>query len=179
MDTNPQPRRAAPSLDQLLCFSLYGANMAINRVYKPLLDDLGLTYPQYLVLNVLWERGTETGRRYRRAAGTGIEHDHAAGEATRTGRFGRAPPQSGRPSARSSFTPTDAGRAMQERTHCLGAELFAAAGQPVEKLIALTREVQALRDSLTAFEVGAGLNGGEGGLRRHGRGGIDAGNDRS
>src|SRR6188768_3869885 len=42
-------------LDQLLCFSLYGASMAVNRAYKPMLDELGITYPQYLVLNALWE----------------------------------------------------------------------------------------------------------------------------
>src|SRR5579875_1834255 len=44
-----------PGLDELLCFALYSTSMAINRVYKPLLDELGITYPQYLVLNVLWD----------------------------------------------------------------------------------------------------------------------------
>ncbi|WP_267388237.1 MarR family transcriptional regulator [Sphingomonas sp. GC_Shp_3] len=155
MDTNPQPRRAAPSLDQLLCFSLYGANMAINRVYKPLLDGLGLTYPQYLVLNVLWERGTETVG--------GIAERLALESSTITPLVKRLEQAGLVERRRNPFderqvvvSPTDAGRAMQERTHCLGAELFAAAGQPVEKLIALTREVQALRDSLTAFEVARG-----------------------
>ena len=42
-------------LDEQLCFSLYAASMAVSRMYKPLLDGLGITYPQYLVLNVLWE----------------------------------------------------------------------------------------------------------------------------
>ncbi|HEY5794330.1 MAG TPA: MarR family transcriptional regulator, partial [Bosea sp. (in: a-proteobacteria)] len=41
-------------LDDQLCFSIYSAEIAIQRAYKPLLDGLGLTYPQYLVLNVLW-----------------------------------------------------------------------------------------------------------------------------
>ena len=45
---NPLP------LDDQLCYAIYSAGMAIQRVYKPLLDDLGLTYPQYLALNVLW-----------------------------------------------------------------------------------------------------------------------------
>jgi DNA-binding MarR family transcriptional regulator len=44
-----------PTLDEQLCFSLYGASMAINRAYKPLLDALEITYPQYLVLSTLWE----------------------------------------------------------------------------------------------------------------------------
>jgi len=49
-----------PTLDQLLCFSVYSASMAISRTYKPLLDQLGITYPQYLVLNVLWEEDGKT-----------------------------------------------------------------------------------------------------------------------
>jgi hypothetical protein len=49
-------------LDDQLCYAIYSAGMAIQRVYKPLLDDLGLTYPQYLVLNVLWrEDGLTVG----------------------------------------------------------------------------------------------------------------------
>jgi DNA-binding MarR family transcriptional regulator len=43
-------------LGNQLCFSIYSAGHAFNRVYKPLLDRLGLTYPQYLVMVVLWER---------------------------------------------------------------------------------------------------------------------------
>lgn len=44
-------------LEKQLCFSVYSAALAIGRAYKPLLDDLELTYPQYLVLSVLWENG--------------------------------------------------------------------------------------------------------------------------
>jgi DNA-binding MarR family transcriptional regulator len=43
-------------LDQQLCFALYSASRAVTRAYAPLLAPLGLTYPQYLVLLVLWER---------------------------------------------------------------------------------------------------------------------------
>ena len=42
-------------LDNQLCFAVYSTAHAFNRVYKPLLDRLGLTYPQYLVMLVLWE----------------------------------------------------------------------------------------------------------------------------
>ena len=44
-------------LEKQLCFSVYSAALAIGRTYKPLLDELQLTYPQYLVLSVLWENG--------------------------------------------------------------------------------------------------------------------------
>ena len=43
-------------LDDQLCFSVYAAGHAFNRFYKPLLEPLGLTYPQYLVLLTLWEQ---------------------------------------------------------------------------------------------------------------------------
>ena len=43
------------ALDAQLCFALYSASLAMTKLYKPLLDRLGLTYPQYLVMLVLWE----------------------------------------------------------------------------------------------------------------------------
>ena len=43
-------------IENFLCFAIYSANLAFNRVYRPLLDKLGLTYVQYIVLVVLWER---------------------------------------------------------------------------------------------------------------------------
>jgi DNA-binding MarR family transcriptional regulator len=43
-------------LDDLLCFALYAASRAVTTRYRPLLEELGLTYPQYLVMVVLWER---------------------------------------------------------------------------------------------------------------------------
>jgi MarR family transcriptional regulator, organic hydroperoxide resistance regulator len=45
---------AAAGLDAMLCFAIYGAAHAFTRAYKPLLDPLGLTYPQYLVMMALW-----------------------------------------------------------------------------------------------------------------------------
>ena len=43
-------------LDNQICFAVYSTAHAFNRIYKPLLERLGLTYPQYLVMLVLWER---------------------------------------------------------------------------------------------------------------------------
>ncbi|UUU33307.1 MarR family transcriptional regulator [Streptomyces sp. CA-210063] len=47
-------------LDEQLCFALYAAQRAVTAAYRPLLDELGLTYPQYLVMLCLWERGETT-----------------------------------------------------------------------------------------------------------------------
>jgi DNA-binding MarR family transcriptional regulator len=48
-------RAAWLKLDHQLCFALYSASLAMTKLYKPLLEPLGLTYPQYLVMLVLWE----------------------------------------------------------------------------------------------------------------------------
>ncbi|AWI53671.1 MarR family transcriptional regulator [Aquabacterium olei] len=64
-ETRPSPPEPRPdtapdallSLDNQLCFSLYASSLAMTKLYKPLLSPLGLTYPQYLVMLVLWEHG--------------------------------------------------------------------------------------------------------------------------
>lgn len=65
METSKQPAASIPSasfgpesllLDNQLCFALYSASLTMTKIYKPLLQKLGLTYPQYLVLLTLWER---------------------------------------------------------------------------------------------------------------------------
>jgi DNA-binding MarR family transcriptional regulator len=49
-----------PSIDQFLCFSIYSAGHALTRLYRPLLDKIGLTYPQYLVMVALWSKDDQT-----------------------------------------------------------------------------------------------------------------------
>ena len=49
------PRDNAPRLNRQLCFAMYSASRAATAAYRPMLDELGLTYPQYLVMLVLWE----------------------------------------------------------------------------------------------------------------------------
>ncbi|WP_130620207.1 MarR family winged helix-turn-helix transcriptional regulator [Dyella amyloliquefaciens] len=61
-------------LDQQFCFALYAASRSITGLYRPLLDPLGLTYPQYLVMLVLWEQDgltvRELGQRLQLDSGT-------------------------------------------------------------------------------------------------------------
>lgn len=59
-------------LDQQVCFALYAASRAVTDVYRPLLAELGLTYPQYLVMLALWEREPCTVREI----GTALELDY-------------------------------------------------------------------------------------------------------
>ena len=56
MATKQTQPDAMLKLDQLVCFSLYSTSLAMNKVYRKLLKQLGLTYPQYLVMLVLWEQ---------------------------------------------------------------------------------------------------------------------------
>lgn len=68
------PSVPVTTLDELLCFDLYAASRAVTARYRPLLEPLGLTYPQYLVMVVLWEGRpvtmTELGARLRLDSGT-------------------------------------------------------------------------------------------------------------
>ncbi len=50
----------AQNLDDFLCFAIYSANLAVNRLNKPVLDELGLTYLQYIVLVALYEQDDQT-----------------------------------------------------------------------------------------------------------------------
>ena len=47
-------------LSELLCFTIYSANLALGKAYKPILDELGLTYTQYIVIIALWEEDNQT-----------------------------------------------------------------------------------------------------------------------
>lgn len=60
LTSNPESlstdRLQALRLDKQLCFAMYSTSLLMTKIYKPLLDQLGLTYPQYLVMLILWEK---------------------------------------------------------------------------------------------------------------------------
>ena len=61
MRQQPEPDMPSPpDVDEMLCFSIYSAGHAFNQLYRPLLDAIGLTYPQYLVMVALWNRDGRT-----------------------------------------------------------------------------------------------------------------------
>lgn len=134
-------------LDGQLCFSLYSASMAITRVYKPILDRLGITYPQYLVLHALWEADGRTvgaiGERLALESSTItplVKRLEAAGLVAR-----RRNPEDER---QVQVFLTDAGRAIREECGSLGEAVLAKTDLSLERLAGLNREAQALRDSL-------------------------------
>jgi len=144
---------AALPLDDQLCFSLYATSMAITRAYKPMLDRLGITYPQYLVLHALWEQdGRTVGAIAERLALESstvtplVKRLEAAGFVTRQ----RNPTDERQVQVR--LTPH--GAQMREACGCLAETLLERTGMDGEALGILNRGVQrlwkALRESQPA-----------------------------
>ena len=134
-------------LDHQLCFSLYATSMAINRAYKPQMDALGITYPQYLVLHALWEEDARTigaiAERLALESSTVtplVKRMEAAGLMTRT----RNPADERQVQVRL----TEQGWALRAQCGCLGETLVSLSGMTLEQLDALNRQVQALREAL-------------------------------
>nr|WP_298140660.1 MarR family transcriptional regulator [uncultured Pseudomonas sp.] len=76
MNPSPSELELELQLDNQLCFKLYAASRAVIRGYKPMLDQLGLTYPQYLVMLVLWEwQGAPPGQPTVKALGARLSLD--------------------------------------------------------------------------------------------------------
>ncbi|MDB5867836.1 MAG: transcriptional regulator, MarR family [Polaromonas sp.] len=137
------------TLDNQLCFALYSTSLAMTRLYKPLLKALGITYPQYLALLVLWEHDgltvSELGERLFLDSGTLtplLKRLEASGLVSRL----RAVEDERRVHIR--LTP--AGYALKaEAAHIPGC-MFNALQCPAPELVALTQQVQALRQRLIA-----------------------------
>ena len=136
-----------PALDELLCYSVYSASLAINRVYKPLLDELGITYPQYLVLNVLWEDDGQTvgaiAERLSLESSTVTPLVKRLETASLVTRARRRDDE-----RRVLVSLTKRGRELREKSGCLGEALLAKSAMQPKELIALTKEVKRLRDAL-------------------------------
>lgn len=136
-------------LDEQICFTLYATSMAITRAYKPLLDELGLTYPQYLVLSVLGEADGLTiggiASRLDLESSTVtplVKRLEAAGLVTRT--------RGVEDERRVAVAMTEAGRALLERSTCLGDLMVKRSGMTGEELETLNKHVQALRTEIVS-----------------------------
>lgn len=138
------------TLDQQLCFALYGASLAIGRAYKPLLDALEITYPQYLVLSTLWEGGAQSvgqiAERLALESSTITPLVKRLEEADFVVR--KRNPEDERQVV---VNLTAKGTALREKSRCLGETLFAAAGMQPQRLIALNQEVRAFRDAVASY----------------------------
>ena len=147
--------RSAPSndemllLDNQLCFAVYSASLAMTRLYKPMLDKLKLTYPQYLVMLALWEQDgatvSELGERLSLDSGTLtplLKRLETSGHLTRL--------RDAADERRVRITLSGAGRRLKARAADVPACLLAATQCDVPELIALTQQIQTLRDRIKA-----------------------------
>lgn len=137
----------AEGLDSFLCFAVYSTSLAFNRVYKPLLDELGLTYPQYLAMVALLQHDGQTmgelGEKLFLETNTLtplVKRLEAAGFVTRR-----------RDSADERVvrvTLTEEGRAIAERAACLPERILEATGFNRDELDDVQRSLVALRRNL-------------------------------
>ncbi|MBC5785131.1 MarR family transcriptional regulator [Ramlibacter sp. USB13] len=136
-------------LDNQVCFALYSASLAMTKLYKPLLDELGLTYPQYLVMLVLWEGDglmvSELGQRLSLDSGTLtplLKRLEAAGLVSRM--------RAVEDERRVHIHLTAAGRRLKQRAARVPGCVLAASQCSLPELLQLTRDLRTLRERLTA-----------------------------
>jgi len=136
-------------LDNQLCFALYSTSLAMTKLYEPLLDELGLTYPQYLVMLVLWEKDgpmvSELGERLYLDSGTLtplLKRLEAAGFIARV--------RDTQDERRVHITLTAAGRKLKARAQKIPGCVRTASQCSLGELVQLKQQLHGLRDRLAA-----------------------------
>jgi DNA-binding MarR family transcriptional regulator len=136
-------------LDHQLCFALYSSSLAMTKLYKPLLEPLGLTYPQYLAMLVLWEGDgvtvSQLGERLMLDSGTLtplLKRLEAAGLVQRL--------RDSADERRVLLQLTREGRALKRRALAVPEAVACAAGCELDELARLTARLKTLREQLTA-----------------------------
>ena len=136
-------------LDNQLCFALYSTSLAMTKLYKPLLEKLGLTYPQYLAMLVLWEKDglmvSELGERLYLDSGTLtplLKRLEASGLVARL--------RDVADERRVYITLSPAGRKLKTKAAKIPGCILTASQCSIPELITLTKQVQTLRDRLLA-----------------------------
>lgn len=143
------PNSGELTLDEALCFALYSASRALTGFYRPLLDKLGITYPQYLVLLALWERdGIAVGALAERVR---LDYGTTSPLLKRLQTAGLINRERCEDDERSvTVSLTEAGRALRARADCIPAEVFAATGLDAPSFEELRETLQRLTAAVTA-----------------------------
>ena len=146
----PQTLKPSPPLLQLdnqVCFALYSASLAMTKLYKPLLESIGLTYPQYLVMLVLWERDgitvSDLGERLFLDSGTLTPLLKRLEASALIARLRDVQDER---RVRITLTPT--GRALRDRAEAIPPCVLQSTQCTIPELTALTAELKQLRDRL-------------------------------
>ena len=150
--STPLPASEMLQLDNQLCFALYSTSLAMTKLYKPLLDKLELTYPQYLVMLVLWQNDglmvSALGERLFLDSGTLtplLKRMETAGWLTRQ--------RDVQDERRVTIRLTSAGRSLQAQAEKIPGCILDASQCALPELISLTQQVQALRERLTSYRA--------------------------
>ena len=134
-------------LEQQLCFSLYSVNLAVNKIYKPILDKADLTYPQYLVLSTLWENDALNNGVI--AKRLGLEASTITPIVKRLEKLGHISrlkdPQSDR---KVIVSLTKTGKQLKKEMTCLPYELLESSGFDVSELTELNEKIKLLSEAL-------------------------------
>lgn len=138
---------AALSLDNQLCFAAYSLSHAFNRIYRPLLDKIGLTYPQYLAMLVLWEKDDQlVGDIARKLL---LESSTVTPLLRRLEAIGLIRRARRKEDERQvSVRLTEKGRAMRERALEVPQCVFEATGMDIPALVQLREAIAAVRSNL-------------------------------
>ena len=150
MPSHSTPHTPSPAilrLDNQVCFALYSASLAMTKLYKPLLDHIGLTYPQYLVMLVLWEQDgltvSDLGERLFLDSGTLtplLKRLEVQGHIARL--------RDVEDERRVRITLTADGRAMRDRAEVIPQCVLQSSQCSLPELAALTGQLKNLRDKL-------------------------------
>lgn len=136
-------------LDNQVCFALYSASLAMTKLYKPFLDELGVTYPQYLAMLALWEEDgqsvSQLGEKLRLDSGTLTPLLKRLEAMDLVARL-----RSVEDERRVHVTLTAAGRRLRTKAEKIPGCVLQASQCSVSELVQLTRQLQSLRDRISA-----------------------------
>jgi len=145
--SSPAPSDDPLALENQFCFALYSASLAMTKVYKPFLERLGLTYPQYLVMLVLWQGDDilvkDIGAKLFLDSGTLtplLKRLEAAGLVERV--------RDDADERQVRIRLTRGGRALRKQAQDIPFQVLCASGQPVETLADLRGQLNAIRRQL-------------------------------
>lgn len=146
-------RTKTAKLADFMCFTIYSTNLAYSRVYKPVLDELGITYPQYITIVSLWEEDQQTVK--------GLSEKLFLESSTMTpmlkrleamGYVTRKRDVEDERNVRISLT--DAGRRLREKGFGFGELTVRATGLPADEFRSLQKAIARLRDNLIKASKG-------------------------
>ncbi|MBX3446579.1 MAG: MarR family transcriptional regulator [Parvibaculaceae bacterium] len=137
------------SLDNQLCFALYSSSLLMTKLYKPMLDEIGLTYPQYLAMLALWEEDGVTVSRL--GARLYLDSGTLTPLLKRLEKAGLIQRERNAEDERQVLVRlTQAGRALKRQAAAIPRKVAIASGMSLEEILNLRKRLKKLRATLAA-----------------------------